>query len=62
MLKELPASHEIVFHHEVFNEKTKLLTTGKVVLFFIDSKTGKRTDIPAYLEEKLAPYFTDQAL
>ncbi len=62
MLKELPAKHEISFHHEVYNERKKLLTTGKVVLFFIDSKTGKRMPIPIYLKEKLAPFFTDQAL
>ena len=62
MLKNLPNGHEIIFYHEVFNEKTKLLTTGKVVLFFIDSKTGKRTNIPVYLKETLAPFFKDQAL
>jgi len=62
MLKELPAKHEISFHHEVYNERKKLLTTGKVVLFFIDSKTGKRMPMPIYLKEKLAPFFTDQAL
>jgi len=59
MLKELPVGHEIVFHHEVLNEDNKLLTTGKVVLFFINSKTGKRMKMPAYLEEKLSPFFTD---
>jgi acyl-CoA thioester hydrolase len=62
MLKNLPEGHEIIFHHEVFNEKTKLLTTGKVVLFFIDSKTGKRTNIPSYLKATLAAFFMDQAL
>ncbi len=62
MLKDLPAKHEIIFHHEVYNERKKLLTTGKVVLFFIDCKTGKRMPMPPYLREKLAPFFTNQAL
>ncbi len=62
MLKELPGNHEIVFHHEVFNENNKLLTTGRVKLFFIDSKTGKRMNMPAYLHERLSPFFTGQAL
>lgn len=62
ILKELPAKHQIEFHHEVYNERKKLLTTGKVVLFFIDSHTGKRIGLPAELKEKLTPFFTDQAL
>src|SRR6185295_14976976 len=32
ILKELPADHRIEFHQEVYNEKQKLLTTGRVVL------------------------------
>ncbi|MEO8172853.1 MAG: thioesterase family protein [Sediminibacterium sp.] len=62
ILKELPLKHEITFHQEVYNEKKKLLTTGKVVLFFIDTKTGKRGKMPEGLREKLTPFFTDQAL
>ena len=62
MLKELPLKHEIQFHHEVFNEKKKLLTTGKVALFFMDKHSGKKIPMPLYLKEKLQPFFTDQAL
>ncbi len=61
-LKELPVKHEIAFHHEVYNERKKLLTTGRVALYFIDSKTGKRSSLPDELREKLTPFFTDQAL
>ncbi len=57
ILKELPAEHQIEFHHEVYNEEKKLLTTGKVVLFFIDSNTGKRIGLPNELKKKLIPYF-----
>ncbi len=57
MLKELPENHEITFHHEVYNESNKLLTTGRVMLYFINSETGKRMPIPGYLREKLAPFF-----
>ena len=62
ILKELPLKHEITFHHEVYNERKKLLTTGKVVLFFIDIKTGKWIGLPNDLRETLTPFFTDQAL
>ncbi|MBA4140540.1 MAG: acyl-CoA thioesterase, partial [Segetibacter sp.] len=34
-VKELPVDHRIEFFQEVFNEAGKLLTTGKVVLYFI---------------------------
>jgi len=62
ILKELPEKHEITFHQEVYNEQKKLLTTGKVVLFFINSQTGKKIEMPESLREKLTPFFTDQAL
>lgn len=62
ILKELPADHRITFYNEVFNEKNKLLTTGKVTLFFMDSHTGKKTVMPEALKEKLLPYFKDQSL
>ena len=57
ILKELPVDHRIEFQHEVFNEKGKLLTTGNVVLFFINSKTMKRTVMPAVMAEALKPMF-----
>jgi acyl-CoA thioester hydrolase len=62
ILKELPEKHEISFYQEVYNEKKKLLTTGKVVLYFIDTKTGKWVKMPAGLREKLTPFFSGQAL
>ncbi len=57
VLKELPLKHEIHFHHEVFNEKKKLITTGKVSLFFIDTKTGKWIVMPEDLKKTLAVFF-----
>ena len=57
ILRTLPEAHEICFEHEVFNENKKLLTTGKVTLYFIDKATNKRTGMPADLKETLAPYF-----
>lgn len=58
LLKELPAAHEIIFHHEVYNEKNKLLTTGKVTLYFMSVVTGKRTSMPEDLKLSLTPFFT----
>lgn len=58
ILKELPIHHKIEFHHEVYNEKQELLVTGKIILYFVEAKTMKRTTMPAVLYEKLEPYFS----
>ncbi len=57
VLKELPLKHEIIFHHEVFNERKKIITTGKVTLFFIDIKTGKWIGMPDNLKQALSVFF-----
>jgi acyl-CoA thioester hydrolase len=56
-LRELPTDHRIEFHHEVYNEQKKLLTTGKVVLFFLDIRTKAKAAMPADLREALAVFF-----
>lgn len=57
ILKELPGDHRVEFLQEVYNEKGKLLTTGKAVLYFIDAKTKTKTNMPEQLRSKLVPYF-----
>ncbi len=57
ILKEQPTDHRVEFHHEVYNEKEKLLTLGRVVLYFINSKSQEKTTMPEALREALAPYF-----
>lgn len=56
-LRELPETHQIEFHHEVYNERKKLLTVGRVVLFFIDIQTQKRVKMPPRFKSKLEPFF-----
>ena len=58
LLKELPVDHRVEFHHEVYNESGRLLTTGRVVLYFMDAKTGRKTTMPLQMREKLASFFT----
>jgi acyl-CoA thioester hydrolase len=58
ILKELPVHHKIEFHHEVFNEKQELLATAKIILYFMEAKTMKRTVMPEPLLKKLRPYFS----
>lgn len=57
ILKELPVHHKIEFHHEVYNEKKELLAIGKIILYFMEAKTMKRTTMPFKLLEKIQPYF-----
>lgn len=57
-LKELPVHHKIEFHHEVYNEKGELLVVGKIILYFMEAGTMKRTTMSLQLLEKLQPYFS----
>jgi acyl-CoA thioester hydrolase len=57
ILKELPVHHKIEFHHEVFNEKKELLATAKIILYFMEAETMKRTTMPEPLLKQLQPYF-----
>ena len=57
LLKELPTNHRIEFHHEIYNEAGKLLTLGKVVLYFIQSSTRERTTMPADMYKALQTFF-----
>lgn len=55
-VKELPADHRIEFHQEVFNEKGKLLTVGKVVLYFM-TREMQKASMPEALRKKLEEFF-----
>jgi acyl-CoA thioester hydrolase len=57
-IKEIPVDHRIVFDQEIYNEEGKLLTIGKVKLYFMDSKLGKRASMPSSMLEKLSSYFS----
>ena len=57
ILKELPHDHKIEFLHEIWNEQEELLATAKVLLYFMESNTMKRTTMPQALLQKIAPYF-----
>lgn len=57
-LRKLP-DRTITFHHEIFNEKNKLVNGGSVKLTFVDATTMKSVTAPEYLLEKLRPYFEE---
>jgi acyl-CoA thioester hydrolase len=56
-LRHLPDNHRIEFYQEIFNDKGKLITSGKVTLYFLNKATKKRAVMPEALRERLAPFF-----
>ncbi len=57
ILRELPVNHRISFDHEVYNQEKRLLTTGKVILYFVKMGTFEKSEMPVALRSLLAPYF-----
>ena len=49
----------ITFHVEIFNEKEELVNGGSVKLCFVDRDTQESIHAPAFLLEKLRPYFEE---
>jgi acyl-CoA thioester hydrolase len=58
-IRQLPTDHEIIFDCEILNERRKLLTTGKIRLFFMDKVSWKKVSIPEALKNKLAPFYPE---
>jgi acyl-CoA thioester hydrolase len=57
ILRELPVDHKIIFEHEVYNEEKKLLTVGKVTLYFVKMDNFERTAMPKTLYMALQSFF-----
>ncbi|HLO72156.1 MAG TPA: thioesterase family protein [Flavipsychrobacter sp.] len=58
ILKELPESHKIQFHSELYNEQKQLLNKGVTTLVFYDPKTKQKVNMPDELKNRLQPFFT----
>jgi acyl-CoA thioester hydrolase len=59
IMRELPADHRILFEHEVFNQEKKLLTLGKVTLYFVKIGSFERTVMPETMRNLLKPFFPE---
>ncbi len=59
IMRELPADHRILFEHEVFNQEKKLLTLGKVTLYFVKIGSFERTAMPEIMRILLKPFFPE---
>lgn len=60
ILRDLPADHRIVFEHEVFNQSQKLLTVGKVILYFVKIGSFEKTTMPESLRSLLHKFFSEK--
>lgn len=56
-VKSKPHGTRIKFEYEVLNEEGTLLTIGETLMVFVDMKTGRPTEIPALIHQKLDTYF-----
>ena len=56
-IRELPKEHRIEFFQDVYNEHNKLLTSGKVTLYFLNNQNWQKTTMPEELYNRLAPFF-----
>jgi acyl-CoA thioester hydrolase len=56
-VRELPVSYRIEFFQDVYNEQHRLLAAGRVILYFLEKGTWKKTSIPTPLQTALAAYF-----
>lgn len=52
-IKEIPESTRIIFHYEIYNERSELLNFGEVVLVFLNKETKKPCIVPKVILEKL---------
>ena len=59
IMRELPVDHRILFEHEVYNQEKKLLTLGKVTLYFVKIGSFERTVMPETMRNLLKPFFPE---
>lgn len=59
IMRELPVDHRILFEHEVFNQEKKLLTLGKVTLYFVKIGSFERTVMPESMRILLKRFFPE---
>jgi len=59
VMRDLPVDHRILFEHEVFNQEKKLLTLGKVTLYFVKIGSFERTVMPETMRNLLKPFFPE---
>ena len=57
-IRKMP-DDKVTFHHELFNEKGKLLCAGSVKLAFVTKEERKRCQVPEDLRKEMEGRFVD---
>lgn len=55
-----PPDKTIVFHVNIFNEKKKLVSGGRIKLCFLDAKTKKTVAAPEFMLAAIRPFFKSE--
>ena len=58
-VRKWPVDYRIEFDQEVYNEEGQLLTTGKVLIYFLKAATLERTHMPEEMAKTLKPFFEE---
>ncbi|RIJ42909.1 acyl-CoA thioesterase [Pontibacter oryzae] len=58
LLKHKPHGSRIKFEYEVYNEAGTLLTLGETIMVFVNMKTGRPTEVPSLIQQKLDKHFS----
>ncbi|RYU77735.1 acyl-CoA thioesterase [Hymenobacter persicinus] len=62
LLKQPAEGSRVLFEYEIYNEARELLTEGHTLMVFVNTATGRPVPIPADIQAKLAPYFSEEEL
>ena len=59
LLKQPAEGSRVLFEYEIYNEAQELLTEGHTLMVFVNTTTGRPVPVPASLQARLAPYFSE---
>jgi acyl-CoA thioester hydrolase len=62
LLKQPAEGSRVLFEYEIYNEAQELLTEGHTLMVFVNTATGRPVPIPADIQAKLAPYFSEDEI
>ena len=62
LLRQPPEGTRVLFEYEIYNEAGDLLTEGHTLMVFVKTTTGRPVTMPANIQERLAPYFSEEDL
>ncbi|OUJ73259.1 acyl-CoA thioesterase [Hymenobacter crusticola] len=59
LLRQPGEGTRVLFEYEIYNEAEQLLTEGHTLMVFVSTANGRPVPIPADIQAKLAPFFTE---